>query len=94
MGKKLYALRLAKFEVVDSASSNNKTVKIGLIITYHHSAPEDFTKKIISIYPKILANFLNKAEDVKNFEPLVPSLSKNINLTFMTSPIIQKEDPY
>ncbi|MDW2892892.1 hypothetical protein R7W54_02805 [Mesomycoplasma ovipneumoniae] len=95
MGKKLYALRLAKFEVNDStAGSNNKTVKVGLIITYHHSAPEDFTKKIISIYPKILANFLNKAEDVKNFEPLVPSLSKNINLTFMTSPIIKKEDPY
>ncbi|WNM13186.1 hypothetical protein [Mesomycoplasma ovipneumoniae] len=94
MGKKLYALRLAKFEVDDSTAGSNKTVKVGLIITYHHSAPEDFTKKIISIYPKILANFLNKAEDVKNFEPLVPSLSKNINLTFMTSPIIKKEDPY
>ncbi|WP_341491645.1 hypothetical protein [Mesomycoplasma ovipneumoniae] len=94
MGKKLYALRLAKFEVNDSPGSNNKTVKVGLILTYHHSAPEDFTKKIISIYPKILANLLTNAEDVKNFEPLVPSLSKNINLTFMTSPIIKKEDPY
>ncbi|WP_341500914.1 hypothetical protein [Mesomycoplasma ovipneumoniae] len=94
MTKKLYALRLAKFEVNDSTAGSNKTVKVGLIITYHHSAPEDFTKKIISIYPKILANFLNKAEDVKNFEPLVPTLSKDINLTFMTSPIIKKEDPY
>ncbi|EXU61450.1 Hypothetical protein MOVI_0140 [Mesomycoplasma ovipneumoniae 14811] len=89
---KFYSLRLAKFEVNDSGL--NKTVKIGLIITYHYTSIDNFSKKIISIYPKILSNLLTSSTNVKNFEPLVPTLSDKVNLTFMTSPIIQKEDPY
>ncbi|WNM15502.1 hypothetical protein [Mesomycoplasma ovipneumoniae] len=89
---KFYSLRLAKFEVNDSGL--NKTVKIGLIITYHYTSIDNFSKKIISIYPKILSNLLTNSTNVKNFEPLVPTLSDKVNLTFMTSPIIQKEDPY
>ncbi|WP_341492471.1 hypothetical protein [Mesomycoplasma ovipneumoniae] len=91
---KFYSLRLAKFEVNDSNIGTSKTVKVGLIITYHHTSIDNFSKKIISIYPKILSSLLNTSGDVKNFEPLVPTLSANVNLTFMTSPIIQKEDPY
>ncbi|MDW2922931.1 hypothetical protein R7X40_02420, partial [Mesomycoplasma ovipneumoniae] len=93
---KFYSLRLAKFEVNDSSTGigTNKTVKIGLIITYHYTSIDNFSKKIISIYPKILSSLLSTSGDVKNFEPLVPTLSANVNLTFMTSPIIQKEDPY
>ncbi|XBE77847.1 hypothetical protein VQY16_02670 [Mesomycoplasma ovipneumoniae] len=87
---KFYTLRLAKFEVNDS----NSTVKVGLIITYHHTSIDNFSKKIISIYPKVLSSFLSGPDDVKNFKPLVPTFSDKINLTFMTSPIIQKEDPY
>lgn len=99
ISNKYYTLRLAKFEVNDSAGigagiGTNKTVKVGLIITYHYTSIDNFSKKIISIYPKILSSLLTSSNDVKNFEPLVPSLSENINLTFMTSPIIQKEDPY
>ncbi|WP_341492712.1 hypothetical protein [Mesomycoplasma ovipneumoniae] len=89
---KFYSLRLAKFEVDNSGI--NKTVKVGLIITYHHTSIDNFSKKIISIYPKILSNLLNRSGDIKNFEPLVPTFSDKVNLTFMTSPIIQKEDPY
>ncbi|XBE77863.1 hypothetical protein VQY16_02775 [Mesomycoplasma ovipneumoniae] len=90
---KFYTLRLAKFEVDDQQP--NKTVKIGLIITYHWTSPESFAKKIISIYPKFLSSLTSHgAIDIKDYKPLVPTLSKNINLTFMTSPIIQKEDPY
>ncbi|WP_341491764.1 DUF1410 domain-containing protein [Mesomycoplasma ovipneumoniae] len=90
---KFYTLRLAKFEVDDQQP--NKTVKIGLIITYHWTSPESFAKKIISIYPKFLSSLTSHAGiDIKDYKPLVPTLSKNINLTFMTSPIIQKEDPY
>ncbi|MDW2920263.1 hypothetical protein, partial [Mesomycoplasma ovipneumoniae] len=91
---KFYSLRLAKFEVNDSTIGTSKTVKVGLIITYHHTSIDNFSKKIISIYPKILSSLLSTSGDVKNFEPLVPTLSANVNLTFMTSPIIQKEDPY
>ncbi|MDO6829637.1 hypothetical protein [Mesomycoplasma ovipneumoniae] len=91
---KFYSLRLAKFEVNDSTIGTSKTVKVGLIITYHHTSIDNFSKKIISIYPKILSSLLSNSNDVKNFEPLVPTLSANVNLTFMTSPIIQKEDPY
>ncbi|UVO15288.1 hypothetical protein KW512_00110 [Mesomycoplasma ovipneumoniae] len=91
--KKFYTLRLAKFEVDDQQP--NKTVKIGLIITYHWTSPESFAKKIISIYPKFLSSLANhNGIDIKDYKPLVPTLSENINLTFMTSPIIQKEDPY
>ncbi|WP_337898450.1 hypothetical protein [Mesomycoplasma ovipneumoniae] len=90
---KFYTLRLAKFEVDDQQP--NKTVKIGLIITYHWTSPESFAKKIISIYPKFLSSLANhNGIDIKDYKPLVPTLSENINLTFMTSPIIQKEDPY
>ncbi|MDW2835718.1 hypothetical protein R7U59_02475 [Mesomycoplasma ovipneumoniae] len=90
---KFYTLRLAKFEVDEQQP--NKTVKIGLIITYHWTSPESFAKKIISIYPKFLSSLTSHgAIDIKDYKPLVPTLSKNINLTFMTSPIIQKEDPY
>ncbi|WP_341493740.1 hypothetical protein [Mesomycoplasma ovipneumoniae] len=90
---KFYTLRLAKFEVADQQP--NKTVKIGLIITYHWTSPESFAKKIISIYPKFLSSLTSHAGiDIKDYKPLVPTLSENINLTFMTSPIIQKEDPY
>ncbi|WP_044286232.1 DUF1410 domain-containing protein [Mesomycoplasma ovipneumoniae] len=89
---KFYSLRLAKFEVDNS--SLNKTVKVGLIITYHHTSIDNFSKKIISIYPKILSNLLTSSTNVKDFEPLVPTFSDKVNLTFMTSPIIQKEDPY
>ncbi|WP_337903600.1 hypothetical protein, partial [Mesomycoplasma ovipneumoniae] len=89
---KFYTLRLAKFEVDDS--SLTKTVKVGLIITYHYTSIDNFSKKIISIYPKILSNLLNRSTNVNDFEPLVPTFSDKINLTFMTSPIIQKEDPY
>ncbi|WP_341490617.1 hypothetical protein [Mesomycoplasma ovipneumoniae] len=93
---KFYSLRLAKFEVNDSSIGigTNKTVKIGLIITYHYTSIDNFSKKIISIYPKILSSLLSASGNVKDFEPLVPTLSANVNLTFMTSPIIQKEDPY
>ncbi|MDW2930768.1 hypothetical protein R7X80_02810 [Mesomycoplasma ovipneumoniae] len=91
---KFYSLRLAKFEVNDSTIGNSKTVKVGLIITYHYTSIDNFSKKIISIYPKILSNLLSSSTNVKNFEPLVPTLSDKVNLTFMTSPIIQKEDPY
>ncbi|WNM17071.1 hypothetical protein RNM28_02800 [Mesomycoplasma ovipneumoniae] len=93
---KFYSLRLAKFEVNDSSTGigTNKTVKIGLIITYHYTSIDNFSKKIISIYPKILSSLLSASGNVKDFEPLVPTLSANVNLTFMTSPIIQKEDPY
>ncbi|MDW2834249.1 DUF1410 domain-containing protein [Mesomycoplasma ovipneumoniae] len=87
---KFYTLRLAKFDVNDS----NNTVKVGLIITYHHTSIDNFSKKIISIYPKVLSSLLTSSDDVKNFKPLVPTFSDKINLTFMTSPIIQKEDPY
>ncbi|MDW2906464.1 hypothetical protein R7V41_02420, partial [Mesomycoplasma ovipneumoniae] len=90
---KFYTLRLAKFEVDDQQP--NKTVKIGLIITYHWTSPESFAKKIISIYPKFLSSLAShNGIDIKDYKPLVPTLSENINLTFMTSPIIQKEDPY
>ncbi|UVO15888.1 hypothetical protein [Mesomycoplasma ovipneumoniae] len=89
---KFYSLRLAKFEVDNS--SLNKTVKVGLIITYHHTSIDNFSKKIISIYPKILSNLLTSSTNVKDFEPLVPTFSDKVNLTFMTSSIIQKEDPY
>ncbi|VEU71656.1 DUF1410 domain [Mesomycoplasma ovipneumoniae] len=87
---KFYAIRLAKVEV-----DGTKT-RIGLIITYHWSNPQAFAKKIISIYPKLLnPNIRWKQEDqVNDYEPLVPVFSANVNLTFMTSPIIQKEDPY
>ncbi|MDW2931468.1 hypothetical protein [Mesomycoplasma ovipneumoniae] len=87
---KFYAIRLAKVEV-----DGTKT-RIGLIITYHWSNPQAFAKKIISIYPKLLnPNIRWKQEDqVNDYEPLVPVFSSNVNLTFMTSPIIQKEDPY
>ncbi|MDO6829977.1 hypothetical protein [Mesomycoplasma ovipneumoniae] len=87
---KFYAIRLAKVEVRD------KITKIGLIITYHWSNPQAFAKKIISIYPKLLNPKIQwKQEDQANdYEPLVPVFSSNVNLTFMTSPIIQKEDPY
>ncbi|WP_341515216.1 hypothetical protein [Mesomycoplasma ovipneumoniae] len=87
---KFYAIRLAKVEVQD------KITKIGLIITYHWSNPQAFAKKIISIYPKLLnPNTRWKQEDQTNdYEPLVPVFSSHVNLTFMTSPIIQKEDPY
>ncbi len=93
---KFYSLRLAKFEVNDSSIGigTNNTVKIGLIITYHYTSIDNFSKKIISIYPKILSSLLSASGNVKDFEPLVPTLSANVNLTFMTSPIIQKEDPY
>ncbi|WP_337896007.1 hypothetical protein [Mesomycoplasma ovipneumoniae] len=92
---KFYTLRLAKFEVNDSPGiGTNKTVKVGLIITYHHTSIDNFSKKIISIYPKILSNLLSTSPDVKNFEPLIPTFSDKVSLTFMTSPIIQKEDPY
>ncbi|WNM14521.1 hypothetical protein [Mesomycoplasma ovipneumoniae] len=87
---KFYTLRLAKFDVNDS----DNTVKVGLIITYHHTSIDNFSKKIISIYPKVLSSLLTSSDDVKNFKPLVPTFSDKINLTFMTSPIIQKEDPY
>ncbi|WP_341492313.1 hypothetical protein [Mesomycoplasma ovipneumoniae] len=90
ISNKFYSLRLAKFDINDS----NKTVKVGLIITYHYTSIDNFSKKIISIYPKILSNLLTRSNNVKNFEPLVPTFSPNVNLTFMTSPIIQKEDPY
>ncbi|WP_341490622.1 hypothetical protein [Mesomycoplasma ovipneumoniae] len=88
--EKFYAIRLAKVEVQD------KITKIGLIITYHWSNPQAFAKKIISIYPKLLnPNDLWKSENQHNdYEPLVPVFSSHVNLTFMTSPIIQKEDPY
>ncbi|MDO6857442.1 hypothetical protein Q4504_03105, partial [Mesomycoplasma ovipneumoniae] len=89
---KFYSLRLAKFEV--DSSNRNKTVKVGLIITYHYSSIDNFSKKIISIYPKILSSLLSTSSGVKDFEPLVPTFSDKVNLTFMTSPIIQKEDPY
>ncbi|MDW2891557.1 hypothetical protein, partial [Mesomycoplasma ovipneumoniae] len=89
---KFYTLRLAKFEVDDS--NNNKIVKVGLIITYHYTSIDNFSKKIISIYPKVLSSLLSRSDDVKNFKPLVPTFSDKINLTFMTSPIVQKEDPY
>ncbi|WP_341495407.1 hypothetical protein [Mesomycoplasma ovipneumoniae] len=87
---KFYAIRLAKVEV-----DGTKT-RIGLIITYHWSNPQAFAKKIISIYPKLLNPKIQwKQEDQANdYEPLVPVFSSNVNLTFMTSPIIQKEDPY
>ncbi|MHA0354886.1 hypothetical protein [Mesomycoplasma ovipneumoniae] len=87
---KFYAIRLAKVEVKD------KITKIGLIITYHWTNPQAFAKKIISIYPKLLnPNDLWKPENQHNdYEPLIPVFSPNVNLTFMTSPIIQKEDPY
>ncbi|MDW2925196.1 hypothetical protein R7Y11_03275 [Mesomycoplasma ovipneumoniae] len=92
---KFYSLRLAKFEVNDSGViGNTKTVKVGLIITYHYTSIDNFSKKIISIYPKILSNLLSSSTDVKNFEPLIPTFSDKVSLTFMTSPIIQKEDPY
>ncbi|WP_337898981.1 hypothetical protein, partial [Mesomycoplasma ovipneumoniae] len=87
---KFYAIRLAKVDVQD------KITRIGLIITYHWSNPQAFAKKIISIYPKLLnPNTRWRQEDqVNDYEPLVPVFSPNVNLTFMTSPIIQKEDPY
>ncbi|WP_337903935.1 hypothetical protein [Mesomycoplasma ovipneumoniae] len=87
---KFYAIRLAKVDV------QNKITKIGLIITYHWTNPQAFAKKIISIYPKLLnPNDLWKPENQHNdYEPLIPVFSPNVNLTFMTSPIIQKEDPY
>ncbi|WP_230577091.1 DUF1410 domain-containing protein [Mesomycoplasma ovipneumoniae] len=87
---KFYAIRLAKVDVQD------KITKIGLIITYHWTNPQAFAKKIISIYPKLLnPNDLWKPENQHNdYEPLIPVFSSNVNLTFMTSPIIQKEDPY
>ncbi|MHA0296814.1 zinc ribbon domain-containing protein [Mesomycoplasma ovipneumoniae] len=88
--EKFYAIRLAKVDV-----QGTKT-KIGLIITYHWSNPQAFAKKIISIYPKLLnPNERWLSENQHNdYEPLVPVFSPNVNLTFMTSPIIQKEDPY
>ncbi|WNM16195.1 hypothetical protein [Mesomycoplasma ovipneumoniae] len=87
---KFYAIRLAKVDV------QNKITKIGLIMTYHWTNPQAFAKKIISIYPKLLnPNDLWKPENQHNdYEPLIPVFSPNVNLTFMTSPIIQKEDPY
>ncbi|WP_341515076.1 hypothetical protein [Mesomycoplasma ovipneumoniae] len=87
---KFYAIRLAKVEVQD------KITRIGLIITYHWSNPQAFAKKIISIYPKLLNpnNRWKQEDQVNDYEPLVPVFSPNVNLTFMTSPIIQKEDPY
>ncbi|WDV48353.1 hypothetical protein PWA39_02360 [Mesomycoplasma ovipneumoniae ATCC 29419] len=88
--EKFYAIRLAKVDVSDTKTT------IGLIITYHWTNPQAFAKKIISIYPKLLnPNDLWKPENQHNdYEPLVPVFSPNVNLTFMTSPIIQKEDPY
>ncbi|WP_341508310.1 hypothetical protein [Mesomycoplasma ovipneumoniae] len=88
--EKFYAIRLAKVDV-----QGPKTT-IGLIITYHWSNPQAFAKKIISIYPKLLnpnERWLPQNQD-NDYEPLVPVFSPNVNLTFMTSPIIQKEDPY
>ncbi|MDW2930138.1 hypothetical protein [Mesomycoplasma ovipneumoniae] len=88
--EKFYAIRLAKVDVKGSKTT------IGLIITYHWSNPQAFAKKIISIYPKLLnPNDLWKSENQHNdYEPLIPVFSDKVNLTFMTSPIIQKEDPY
>ncbi|WP_341517456.1 hypothetical protein [Mesomycoplasma ovipneumoniae] len=88
--EKFYAIRLAKVDVSDTKTT------IGLIITYHWTNPQAFAKKIISIYPKLLnPNSTWKSENQHNdYEPLVPVFSPNVNLTFMTSPIIQKEDPY
>ncbi|WP_341494713.1 hypothetical protein [Mesomycoplasma ovipneumoniae] len=87
---KFYAIRLAKVDVSDTKTT------IGLIITYHWTDPQAFAKKIISIYPKLLnPNSTRKSENQHNdYEPLIPVFSANVNLTFMTSPIIQKEDPY
>ncbi|MDW2932319.1 hypothetical protein R7X46_03450, partial [Mesomycoplasma ovipneumoniae] len=87
---KFYAIRLAKVDVSDTKTT------IGLIITYHWTNPQAFAKKIISIYPKLLnPNDLWKSENQHNdYEPLIPVFSDKVNLTFMTSPIIQKEDPY
>ncbi len=85
---KFYTIRLAKVEVKD------KITKIGLIITYHWSNPQAFAKKIISIYPKLLNPNKTRTQNINDYQPLVPTLSANVNLTFMTSPIIQKEDPY
>ncbi|MDW2925862.1 hypothetical protein [Mesomycoplasma ovipneumoniae] len=87
---KFYAIRLAKVDVSDTKTT------IGLIITYHWTDPQAFAKKIISIYPKLLnPNSTWKSENQHNdYEPLIPVFSANVNLTFMTSPIIQKEDPY
>ncbi|WNM14660.1 hypothetical protein [Mesomycoplasma ovipneumoniae] len=88
-----YTTRLAKVDV--STNNNVNTVKIGLIITYHWAYPQAFAKKIITVYPKLLnPNTTTDGNDENNYEPLIPSLSNKINLTFMTSPIIQKEDPY
>ncbi|VEU71640.1 DUF1410 domain [Mesomycoplasma ovipneumoniae] len=85
---KFYTIRLAKVEV------QNKITRIGLIITYHWSNPQAFAKKIISIYPKLLNPNNTRTQNINDYQPLVPTLSANVNLTFMTSPIIQKEDPY
>ncbi|MDW2929457.1 hypothetical protein R7X75_03370 [Mesomycoplasma ovipneumoniae] len=88
--EKFYAIRLAKVDVKGSKTT------IGLIITYHWSNPQAFAKKIISIYPKLLnpnERWLPQNQH-NDYEPLVPVFSPNVNLTFMTSPIIQKEDPY
>ncbi|MHA0322900.1 hypothetical protein [Mesomycoplasma ovipneumoniae] len=88
--EKFYAIRLAKVDVQGSKTT------IGLIITYHWSNPQAFAKKIISIYPKLLnpnERWLPQNQH-NDYEPLVPVFSPNVNLTFMTSPIIQKEDPY
>ncbi|MBG0731052.1 hypothetical protein, partial [Mycoplasma sp. 'Moose RK'] len=88
---KFYTLRLAKVDV----NSSSKTVKIGLIITYYWRTPDSFSSKIINIFPKFLSGAIqNGSQNNDIFQPLIPSLSKNINLTFMTSPIIKKEDPY
>ncbi|AJR12536.1 Uncharacterised protein [Mesomycoplasma dispar] len=84
-----YTLRLAKFD----ANTNSTSVKIGLIITYYWTNPESFGSKIINIFPKLLSGNNNIDED-NNLQPLIPTLSKNVNLTFMTSPIVKKEDPY
>ncbi|WP_337896250.1 hypothetical protein [Mesomycoplasma ovipneumoniae] len=85
---KFYTIRLAKVEV------QNKITRIGLIITYHWSNPQAFAKKIISIYPKLLNPNNTITQNINDYQPLIPVFSDKVNLTFMTSPIIQKEDPY
>ncbi|AJR12580.1 DUF1410 domain [Mesomycoplasma dispar] len=91
--QKNYTLRLAMVE------RKNNTVKIGLIITYYFLEPSAFESKIFTIFPKILnpsisSNNPSNIDMSDYYKPLVPTLSKNVTLSFMSSPIVDKEDPY
>ncbi|AJR12549.1 hypothetical protein [Mesomycoplasma dispar] len=87
---KFYALRLAKVEV------KGQITKVGLIITYYYTNASSFESKIININPIILNPNTkhSKINDEIYYQPLVPTQSEKVNLSFMTLPVVDKSDPY